>query len=70
MTPNWRKSSHSHDSNSDCVELAAFPTGLGVRDSKATEGGHLSLTPDAFADLLACVKRNSLQSRVHEESVA
>ncbi|MFC5184745.1 DUF397 domain-containing protein [Actinomadura harenae] len=57
MTPNWRKSSHSHDSNSDCVELARLPTGLGIRDSKASQAGHLVLPRSEFATLLAGLKQ-------------
>ncbi|GAA2446819.1 hypothetical protein GCM10010191_74920 [Actinomadura vinacea] len=59
----WRKSSHSGGSNggmSDCVEVAAFPEGIGVRDSKAPDTGHLILTPETFAALLTCVKHDDL----------
>ncbi|RFU40290.1 DUF397 domain-containing protein [Actinomadura logoneensis] len=56
MTPTWRKSSHSHDENSDCVELANFSMGVGVRDSKAPQAGHLMLLDAEFGALLACVK--------------
>ncbi|MBW8481959.1 DUF397 domain-containing protein [Actinomadura parmotrematis] len=49
----WRKSSRSGGSStqSDCVELAGFPSGVGVRDSKAPHHGHLVLSPKAFATL-------------------
>ncbi|RFU40291.1 DUF397 domain-containing protein [Actinomadura logoneensis] len=56
MTPAWRKSSHSHGSDSDCVELASFSLGIGVRDSKAPQTGHLVLLDAEFGALLACVK--------------
>ncbi|MEV5568939.1 DUF397 domain-containing protein [Spirillospora sp. NPDC052269] len=59
MSPVWQKSSHSHGSDSDCVELARLSTGLGVRDSKAPQAGHLSLPYDEFAALLAGVRRAS-----------
>ncbi|MFC5184743.1 DUF397 domain-containing protein [Actinomadura harenae] len=59
MTPNWRKSTYSLGENSDCVELARLNAGLGVRDSKALEDGHLTLSRDTFADLLAGVKREN-----------
>jgi len=63
MTPMWRKSSRSGGSQggqSDCVELAVLSHAVGVRDSKAPETGHLSLSPETFADLVARVKRAEL----------
>ncbi|RFU40307.1 DUF397 domain-containing protein [Actinomadura logoneensis] len=54
--PTWRKSSHSLGANSDCVELASFPLGIGVRDSKDPQAGHLLLAPGDFTKLLGGVK--------------
>lgn len=57
----WRKSSHSGGDNggmSDCVEVAPLGVSVGVRDSKAPAAGHLSLTPEAFRDLLVRLKRD------------
>ncbi|WP_433466124.1 DUF397 domain-containing protein [Spirillospora sp. CA-128828] len=60
-SPLWRKSSRSTEGTSEqCVELAQLPNAVGIRDSKAPGAGHLSLTPRAFADLLAQVKMDSL----------
>lgn len=59
----WRKSSHSGGSNggmSDCVEVAALHRRIGIRDSKTPDAGHLSLSPEGFAALLTCVKRDKL----------
>jgi xanthine/CO dehydrogenase XdhC/CoxF family maturation factor len=56
----WRKSTHSDETGGHCVELAAFPHAVAVRDSKAPDAGHLTLTPRTFADLLSRVKRDSL----------
>jgi len=57
----WRKSSHSGGGNDDaCVELARFPGGIGIRDSKRPEGGRLEVSRDAFAALLARVKCGEL----------
>ncbi|KAB2342930.1 DUF397 domain-containing protein [Actinomadura rudentiformis] len=55
----WRKSSYSGSATtqSDCVELARLPGAIGVRDSKAADAGHLSLSAKSFADLIARVKR-------------
>ncbi|SFN78401.1 DUF397 domain-containing protein [Actinomadura madurae] len=38
----WRKSSHSGGQGGDCVEVAAFETGIGVRDSREQEGPRLT----------------------------
>ncbi|MEV5568941.1 DUF397 domain-containing protein [Spirillospora sp. NPDC052269] len=56
MSPVWRKSSHSHDENSDCVELARLPSGLGIRDSKIPRAGHLDISREDVTFLLARVK--------------
>jgi hypothetical protein len=58
--PVWRKSSHSGTQQGDCVEVADLPSGIGIRDSKDPHVGHLAITPDTFADLLARAKRNEL----------
>ncbi|MFC5747320.1 DUF397 domain-containing protein [Actinomadura rugatobispora] len=59
----WRKSSHSGGTTaqSDCVELARLSGAVGVRDSKAPEAGHLALTAEAFARLVARVRRDELR---------
>ncbi|MGH3239525.1 MAG: DUF397 domain-containing protein [Spirillospora sp.] len=60
MTIQWRKSSHSGVANDDvCVELGRLApgTGIGVRDSKDPDGGHLTLAPNDFAALLTHIKR-------------
>ncbi|RSN65398.1 DUF397 domain-containing protein [Amycolatopsis sp. WAC 04182] len=52
----WRKSSYSGGANEECVEvgfLAGVP--VAIRDSKDPEGGQLTLSPAAFAGLLASV---------------
>jgi hypothetical protein len=57
----WCKSSRSGGVNDNaCVELAQFPEGVGIRDSKNPSGGALSLTGTQFAVLLHRVKRNEL----------
>ena len=47
----WRKSTYSAEGN--CVELAAVPAGIAVRDSKDPDGSILVFTPAelrAFVD--------------------
>jgi hypothetical protein len=43
----WRKSSFSHDSQGDCVEVAFARTAVAVRDSKNT-GPTLAFDPDRW----------------------
>jgi hypothetical protein len=54
----WRKSSHSGSTTaqSDCVELARLAGTVGVRDSGAPEAGHLVVSLEVFARLVAQVK--------------
>ncbi|MEV0660843.1 DUF397 domain-containing protein [Actinomadura luteofluorescens] len=62
MTIQWRKSSHSGSANDDvCVELGrlASGAGIGVRDSKTPNAGHLTLSPTQFAHLINQIKRDS-----------
>lgn len=56
----WRKSSRSNTSGGQCVEVADLTGNIGLRDSKAPEAGHLTLSPQSFAALLARVKRDEL----------
>ncbi|MGH3388193.1 MAG: DUF397 domain-containing protein [Actinomadura sp.] len=57
----WRKSSRSSGfENSDCVEVADLTGAIGIRDSKAPDTGHLRISFESFADLLARVKQDEL----------
>ncbi|QFG24757.1 DUF397 domain-containing protein [Actinomadura sp. WMMB 499] len=55
----WRKSSHSDTSGNECVEVADLAVGLGVRDSKNPEGGHLTVSRRTFATLLSRIKADT-----------
>ncbi|WP_173097309.1 DUF397 domain-containing protein [Actinomadura verrucosospora] len=60
----WRKSSHSSgDSGTDCVEVAALVRGVGVRDSKDPDGGHVTIGRASFAALLVRAKAGALDLR-------
>ncbi len=57
MTLQWRKSSYTGGATDDrCVEVARLAHGIAVRDSKHPEHGHLALTREGFAALLADVR--------------
>ncbi|MEV8038723.1 DUF397 domain-containing protein [Streptomyces sp. NPDC086182] len=51
----WIKSSYSTPDGPDCVEAAATPDGILVRDSKNPEGPRLALTTTAWAAFLPSV---------------
>ena len=58
----WRKSAYTGGVNDNqCVELGRLgpEIGIGVRDSKNPDGGHLTLTVGEFAALLARIKRTT-----------
>jgi hypothetical protein len=61
-SPVWRKSSHSGAQQGDCVEVAALPGAVGLRDSKNPAAGHLTLAAEAFEALLIEIRagRHSL----------
>ncbi|MER5471460.1 DUF397 domain-containing protein [Streptomyces sp. NPDC002685] len=48
----WIKSSYSTPDGPDCVEMAAVPDRILVRDSKDPGGPRLVLTPAAWAAFL------------------
>ncbi|WP_396452814.1 DUF397 domain-containing protein [Actinomadura sp.] len=61
MNVQWRKSTHSSGVNDEhCVELGrlASGVGIGVRDSKDPDGGHLTLSVVQFANLIEQVKQH------------
>ncbi|MET9801534.1 DUF397 domain-containing protein [Streptomyces sp. NPDC006368] len=48
----WRKSSYSEADGPDCVEVAATPGAVHVRDSKNVPGPQLGFDPAAWADFV------------------
>jgi hypothetical protein len=63
VPPAWRKSSYSGGTaNTNCVEVAGLTEAVAVRDSKNPHSGHLTLSPEAFAGLLARVKHDDLSA--------
>ncbi|MGW7081994.1 DUF397 domain-containing protein [Streptomyces sp. NPDC054871] len=50
----WFKSSYSGDEGGQCLEIAAHPTAVHIRDSKNSDGGpQLTVAPDAWSAFLA-----------------
>ncbi|MGW0750026.1 DUF397 domain-containing protein [Streptomyces sp. NPDC002587] len=48
----WFKSSYSDGEGGNCVEVAACPSAVHVRDSKVTAGPELAVTPGAWDDFV------------------
>nr|WSW67324.1 DUF397 domain-containing protein [Streptomyces sp. NBC_00995] len=48
----WVKSSYSTNDGPQCVEVAAAPAAIHVRDSKTVPGPELGFTPAAWADFV------------------
>ncbi|WP_181803626.1 DUF397 domain-containing protein [Streptomyces shenzhenensis] len=49
----WFKSSYSSAQGDSCIEVAATPTTIRIRDSKDRARPHLALTPAAWAPFVA-----------------
>ncbi|MGW7577387.1 DUF397 domain-containing protein [Streptomyces sp. NPDC054765] len=50
--PNWTKSSYSTDEGAQCIEVAATPDTILIRDSKNPDGPRLTFTPTTWAGFL------------------
>lgn len=60
QTPRWQKSTFSDGGNGNtCIELAATPTTLHLRESDTPATVHTT-TPAALANLLAGIRAGSL----------
>ena len=53
-SPTWRKSTHSNG-NGDCVEIAASPIHIGIRDTK-NPSPHLTIPHPAWSALLTTLR--------------
>ncbi|MEU2854790.1 DUF397 domain-containing protein [Streptomyces syringium] len=49
----WFRSSYSTEQGGNCVEVAATPTAIHVRDSKVPHGPRLTLSPGAWSAFTA-----------------
>ncbi|MEG3628742.1 DUF397 domain-containing protein [Streptomyces poriticola] len=60
---NWRKSSYSGEGDgNNCVEIAARPTHVAVRDSKAPTRATLTFPSTVFTPFLDALKSTSAAS--------
>ncbi|MBK3567438.1 MULTISPECIES: DUF397 domain-containing protein [unclassified Streptomyces] len=55
--PQWFKSSYSGSQGGDCIEVAARPSAIHIRDSKVAAGPILTVTPGTWAGFLGAVTR-------------
>ncbi|WP_210586812.1 DUF397 domain-containing protein [Streptomyces sp. GESEQ-35] len=52
----WFKSSYSSNEGPECVEVAACPGTVHVRDSKNKQGARLGFSPQGWAAFVALVR--------------
>lgn len=53
----WRKSSYSTGGGGECLEVAAVPGAMLVRDSKRPAGGRLAVGAEAWTELVRLAAR-------------
>jgi xanthine/CO dehydrogenase XdhC/CoxF family maturation factor len=53
----WRKSTYSGNQGGECIETTVFDHAIGVRDSKDTRRGHLTLSSASWSALTESIKR-------------
>ncbi|WP_078612700.1 DUF397 domain-containing protein [Streptomyces canus] len=53
----WFKSSYSSEQGGACLEVAASPGTVHIRDSKDTHGPTLTVTPGTWTSFLALAQR-------------
>ncbi|MFI1654052.1 DUF397 domain-containing protein [Streptomyces sp. NPDC020472] len=53
----WFKSSYSSSEGGECVEVAAHPTLVHIRDSKNPHGPQLAVSPASWAAFVAVASR-------------
>lgn len=54
----WFKSSYSSSEGGNCVEVAAHPAAIHVRDSKTPDGPILTVAPSTWSEFLDRVTRD------------
>jgi Domain of unknown function (DUF397). len=56
----WKKSAKSGPTGGNCVEVAALPSGVAVRDSKNPSGPVLLFSPDVWRSFLVSLRREEM----------
>ncbi|MFB7605346.1 DUF397 domain-containing protein [Streptomyces gardneri] len=56
----WVKSSYSGAEGGECVEVAAAPGTIHIRDSKRLGGPVVTVTPDVWAGFVGLAARRSI----------
>jgi len=59
----WRRSTRSGENGGNCVEVAALPQAVAVRDSKDQFGPVLTFSPTTWNAFLAGLHRNGSVGR-------
>ncbi|MEE1928305.1 DUF397 domain-containing protein [Streptomyces sp. TRM 70351] len=59
----WHRSSYSGSDGDACVEVAACPVAVHVRDSKALQGPQLALSPAAWRRFVAYATDDASSAR-------
>ncbi len=59
----WRKSSYSNGSGGNCIEVAATPPHVAVRDSRDRHGPKLAFTITAWQAFLSQLKNSQTGRR-------
>ncbi|GAA1888523.1 hypothetical protein GCM10009736_65930 [Actinomadura bangladeshensis] len=59
----WQKSSRSGSGN--CVEIAVLDMSIAVRDSKASDAGHLTFLPEVWAAFTTRAKAGRYDRDAH-----
>ncbi|MEU3444163.1 DUF397 domain-containing protein [Streptomyces griseoincarnatus] len=57
----WRKSTYSDGAGNNCIEAAAFPSVVGVRDSKFPEGAALVFPRSSWSAFVSAASSGELQ---------
>lgn len=55
----WFKSSYSGDEGGNCLEVAAHPTAIHIRDSKTPDAPHLTVAPEAWTAFLSVPSKDT-----------